>query len=242
MEDLEVGHLRRVSRLDEGLEAALDELGLAAAQDGLLPEQVGEGLVVEGALEHTSAGGAQPLGEAEGDVLGVPGDVLVDADEGGDPESLGEDEPLHVAGGLGGHHDYVHAAGRDYELVGYREAVGELQGGPLLEVGLHQFLVDLGLDLVRQEHHDDVGLPDRVGDLGYLKAVLLRLLPGFPVLPDADDDVDPGIMEAEGLRPSLGAVSEDRNDLPVEDLQVSVPVVVYLHDNRLWTRKMLSHT
>ena len=76
---------------------------------------------------------------------------------------------------------------------------------------------------------DDVRVLDGVGELGDLESVLLRLVPGFPVLPDTDGDVDPGVVEAEGLGPSLGAVSEDGDLLSVEDLQVHIVVVVKLH-------------
>ena len=111
VEDLEVGHLRRVSRVGQGLESLPDQCGESSAEDGLLAEEVGVGLVVEGGLEDAGAGGSESLREGQRDLLRVSGDVLVDADEGGDSESLGEDEPLHVSGGLGGHHDDVDVRG-----------------------------------------------------------------------------------------------------------------------------------
>ena len=65
VEALEVGHLRVVAGLDERLEAGLDELRGAAAQHGLLAEEVGLGLVLERRLDHAAARAADALGVGE---------------------------------------------------------------------------------------------------------------------------------------------------------------------------------
>ena len=49
---LVVGDLGLVARLDERLEARLDQLGDAAAEHRLLAEEVGLGLLLERRLEH----------------------------------------------------------------------------------------------------------------------------------------------------------------------------------------------
>src|SRR3954470_22986844 len=81
VEALEVRHLGRVARLDERLEAGLDELRRPAAQDGLLAEEVGFGLVLERRLDHAAAGAADPLRVRERDVLRPPARVLRHRDE-----------------------------------------------------------------------------------------------------------------------------------------------------------------
>ena len=65
VEDLEVGELGLIAGLGEGLEACLDQGGGAAAEDGLLAEEVGLGLLGEGGFEHAGAGAADALGVAE---------------------------------------------------------------------------------------------------------------------------------------------------------------------------------
>ena len=65
VEDFEVGELGLVAGFDEGFEACLDEGGGAAAEDGLLAEEVGLGLFGEGGLEDSGAGAADALGVAE---------------------------------------------------------------------------------------------------------------------------------------------------------------------------------
>src|SRR5437763_2027521 len=64
---LVVRDLRLVARLDEHVEAGLDERGHAAAEDGLLPEQVALGLLGERRLEQTDARAADAgaVGERE---------------------------------------------------------------------------------------------------------------------------------------------------------------------------------
>ena len=81
MQHLEVGDLRLVAGLGEGLEAVLDQLGDAAAEDGLLAEEVGFGLFGEGGLDDAGAGAADGLGVGLGEVPGVAGGVLLDGDD-----------------------------------------------------------------------------------------------------------------------------------------------------------------
>ena len=102
VEDLEVGEFGLVAGLGEDLEACLDEGGGAAAEDGLLAEEVGLGLFGEGGFEDAGAGAADALGVGEGEGEGVAGGVLLDGDEAGDAAAFGEDFADAVAGGLGG--------------------------------------------------------------------------------------------------------------------------------------------
>jgi hypothetical protein len=59
---LEVRHLGLVAGLDERLEPGLHQRGEAAAQHGLLAEQVGLGLLGEGGLDDAGAGAADGVG------------------------------------------------------------------------------------------------------------------------------------------------------------------------------------
>ena len=58
---LEVGDVRVVARLDQGVEAGLHQLGEAAAQHHLLAEEVGLGLLGERGLDDARAGAADAL-------------------------------------------------------------------------------------------------------------------------------------------------------------------------------------
>jgi hypothetical protein len=135
----------------------------AAAEDGLLAEEVGLGLLREGGLEDAGAGAADALGVAEGEGERVAGGVLLDRDERGDAAAFGEDLADAVAGGLGRDERHVDAGGRRDGAEADVEAVGEHEGRVGLHVGGDLGVVDLGGGLVRGEVHDDVG---PFGDFG----------------------------------------------------------------------------
>ena len=80
---LEVGELGLVAGLDERLEGHLHEGRSAAAQDRLLAEQVGLGLLRERRLEDAGAGAAERPGIGEDARRGrVPDGVAMDGEQG----------------------------------------------------------------------------------------------------------------------------------------------------------------
>ena len=81
VEALVVGDLGLVARGDEGLEAGADQLGRAAAEDGLLAEEVGLRLLAEGRLEDSRATRADPDRVGEREVARTTGGVLLDRDQ-----------------------------------------------------------------------------------------------------------------------------------------------------------------
>ena len=101
MEALEVGEPGVVAGVDERLVAGLNKLAHAAAEHGLLAEQVGLGLLAEAGLDHAAAGAADALRVGEEQVAGVPGRVLVHRDEAGHAVALLVLAPHEVAGALG---------------------------------------------------------------------------------------------------------------------------------------------
>ena len=95
-----------------------------------------------------------------------------------------------------------------------------------LEVVLDVLLVDLGLDLVGDEHHDDVGLLRRVIHAHDLEAGLLCRLGGLGALAQAHADVHAGVHEVERMGVALGAVADDGDLLAQDHLGVDVVLVV----------------
>ena len=79
---LVVGDLGLVAGLDERLEAELDQLRDAAAEHGLLAEEVGLGLLGERRLDHARAGGAERGAVGERELARVAARVLRDRDDG----------------------------------------------------------------------------------------------------------------------------------------------------------------
>jgi hypothetical protein len=101
---LEVGDLRLVAGLGEHLEAGLHQRGGAAAEHGLLAEQVGLGLLGEGGLDDAGAGAADAPWRRTARAPGVAGGVLLDRDEHGHALAVDVLAADQVARALGGDH------------------------------------------------------------------------------------------------------------------------------------------
>ena len=84
---------------------------------------------------------------------------------------------------------------------------------------------DLGLFLVGEQDHHDVAAAGRFGDVEHLEPGLFGLGAAARVGAQADDDVDPGVLQVEGVGVALGAVAEDGDGLPLELREVGVLVV-----------------
>src|SRR6185437_2430401 len=140
---LEVGHLGVVAGVDERLEPGLDELGGAAAQNGLLAEQVGLGLVLEGRLDHAAARAADALGIGQGERASVAGRILLYGDQAGDARPFGELAADEMTGALGRDHSDVDPGWRLDLVVVDREAVAEQD-----HVALGDAVADLALPQV----------------------------------------------------------------------------------------------
>jgi hypothetical protein len=48
-------------------------------------------------------------------------------------------------------------------------------------------------------------------------------------VPQADDHVDAGVLEVQGVGVPLGAVADDGDGLPVEQAEIGIVVVVHAH-------------
>ena len=77
MHALEVGHLRRVTGFHQRFVAGLHQLDQAAAQYGLLAEQVGLALLAEIGLNDTGAPAADRRRVREAEIVRVARHVLV---------------------------------------------------------------------------------------------------------------------------------------------------------------------
>ena len=204
---LEVGELGLVAGLDERLEAHLDERRDAAAQDGLLAEQVGLGLLGEGRLEDARPGRADRPAVGQDAVARGARRVAVDGEQGRHAAAGPIDRAEQVARALGRDHPDVDDAGRVDPPEVDVEAVGEHQQVAGAQVRRDLRVVDRLLGGVRDEDHDHVGGLDGVGDVGDAQPGLrgegAALGPGR----EPDDDVDPGLVEVQGVGVALASRS-----------------------------------
>ncbi len=226
---LEVRHFRRVARFDQCLEAALDQFDGAAAQHGLLAEQVGLGLLAEVRLDDARPPAADRTGVGQCHVARDPRLVLVDGHQHRHAAALGVRRAHRVPRRLGRDHHHVEVLSRRHLAVVDVEPVGERERRALLDVRLDLGLVGRRDVLVGHQHHHEVGALDRGGDLLGLQARLLDLVPRRAALANADRDLDAGVVEVLRVRVALRAVADDRHLAALDELQVAVLVVEDLH-------------
>ena len=104
---------------------------------------------------------------------------------------------------LGRNHHHIQIRARHDLAVMDVEAVCEGERRALTDVGLDIFAIDRGDVLVRHEHHDQIGTPDRIGDFRDLEPGLLRLAPRSAAFAQSDGDLHAGIVEILRVRVSL---------------------------------------
>ena len=105
---------------------------------------------------------ARGVGQAE--IVGVAAGVLMDRDQAGHAAAALIFGAHGVAGALGRDHQHVEIGARLDQVEMDVEAVGEQQRGALLHVGREVGAIDVGLQFVRRQHHDDVGPFGGLGD------------------------------------------------------------------------------
>src|SRR5436190_6885140 len=216
VETLEVRDLRLVAGRDERVEARGDQRRRSSAQDGLLAEEVGLGLLLERGLDDARAEHADAVRVRERALERLAGRVALHGDERRGADTLDVGAADEVSGPLRRDHRDVDALRRlDLAEVDV-EPVREHQRVARLEVRRDVLLVHLRLRRVGEEHHDDVGLTDGVRGLEHTQSRLLRLLPRGGTLAEAHQHVVPGVLEVQRVRVSLAAVAEDRDRLPLQ--------------------------
>ena len=127
-------------------------------------------------------------------------------------------------------HQHVDVGARLDQVEVHVEAVREHQRRALLHVGGEVIAIDVGLQLVRGEHHHHVGPFGGLGDLHHLELLGLGLLHAGRGLAQRDRDVlDAAIAQIERVRMALAAVADDGDLLALDQVQVGVAVVVNAH-------------
>ena len=214
--------------LGQRLEPGLDERRQAAAEHGLLAEQVGLGLLGERRLDHPGAAAADRVGVRHGEILGLAGRVLGDGDERRHAATLGVGAAHQVARALGGDHDHVDTLRRGDAPVADVEAVGEGERVAGDEERRDVLVEDPLLLGVRGEDHDEIGVGRGVGDRHHTQTLLggLRLRRRPRAQPD--DDVDAGVLQVQRVGVALAAVADDRDLAAPDDRAVGVGLVIHI--------------
>ena len=110
------------------------------------------------------------------------------------------------------------------------EAVGEHKRRALLHVVVQVLAVDVALQFVGGEHHDEVGPFGGLGDFHHLEAGGFRLLGRGRTLAERNGDfLDAGILQVERMGVALAAIADDDDLLALDQVQVGVAIVINTH-------------
>ena len=163
--------------------------------------------------------------------MGVAGGVLVDRQQAGNTAAAHILRTHGVAGALGGDHQDVDVRARLDQLEVDVEAMGEKQGGALLHVPGQAVLVDVRLQFVRRQHHQDVG-PGRGLVRGHHgEASTFGLLGRAGAGAQGDADVlDAAVAQVHGVGVALAAITDNADLLVLDQIHIGVAVVENAHD------------
>ena len=194
------------------------EFAHAAAQHGLLAEQVGFGLFLEVGFNQHRARTADAGGVRQRLVAPVTAGVLM---HGVQTRHTAADLVLlahQCAGTLRRDQDHVDVGTRKDRLEVNVEAVRKQQRRARLDVRCDDFGVQLRLHHVRRQHSDEVGTFHRFRRFEHAQSVGLGGQRGRAAAAQADDDVETGVAQVQCMRPPLTAIAEHRDALALEGL------------------------
>ena len=113
-----------------------------------------------------------------------------------------------MTGGLGGDHHDVHAGLRYYLFIVDAEAVGDHQGAAGLQVGFNLLAVDATLDVVGNDHHQNVCFFGNIGNVGHSQSGGFGNGPTWALRIKANDHVLSVVLQVEGVGMALAAVAD----------------------------------
>ena len=227
---LEIGHLGGIAGFHQRLEAAADEFDEAAAQHHLLTEQISLALLAEIGLDHTRTTATHARCIGQRDVMGIARGVLVHGDQARHTAALDELAPHRMARALGRNHDHVDSRFRLDQVEMHVETMRESDRGAITDVGLDVLLVGIGLQFVRDQHHEHVGPLGGIGDAHHLEPGAFGLLGRGRTRTQRDDDFgDAAVAQVLRMRMALAAIADDGNFAGLDDVEIGIPIIENAH-------------
>ena len=132
-----------------------------------------------------------------------------------------------MAWALRSNHDHVDVLARLDVAVTDVETVGEDEGVACLEVVLDGLLVNLGLNLIWNQDHDDVSLSRGISNVEDLEAFSFSLSAGLGALSKTNTDIHARITQRKRMSVALGTVTDNGYLLIAELAQICVFFVVH---------------
>ncbi len=133
-----------------------------------------------------------------------------------------------MSGAFGSDHGHVDEIGRYDLAVMDIETVGKHQGLALDHLVGDGFLIDLGLELIGDQHHDDVGPFGRLGGVQNFKPGLLGSFIALGALGLGDDYLKAAVTQVLGMGVSLAAVADNSDDLILQQCHIRIFFIINL--------------
>jgi hypothetical protein len=101
-------------------------------------------------------------------------------------------------------------------------------GGAFPDVGRDHLAIQRRLMFIRRQHHHDIGLRNRIGQIGHREPGLLGLGGGRRSRPQPHHDIDARILEVVGMGMALRAITQDGDLAGLDQGQIGIFVVVHV--------------
>jgi hypothetical protein len=131
---------------------------------------------------------------------------------------------------LWGDHQHVDVRARLDQVEVDVQAVREHQRGAVLHVRREFVAVDVGLQFVRRQHHDDVGPFGRADDVEHLDAFAFGLLDRGRIRTQRRRYIlHAAVAHVEQMGMALAAVADHCDLLALDQIEIGVPIVINAH-------------
>ena len=226
---LKIRHLRWITRVHQGLISRLDQGREPAAQDRLLAKKISLGFIFKGSFNDRRPSTAQGLGIGQPHLLGIAGWILMYGEKTGHAPPLFKLTAHEMAWPFRGNHKDIDPGGRNDPFEMNIKPMAKGQIVPTLQSRTNFLFVNLSLEFIGQENHDDISNLSSLSGLHDLEARLFRLGPRatFPLQPH--HYLDSRIPKVIGVGMALAAIAKNSYPLPFKMLQIRVLVIVDLH-------------
>ena len=171
---LEISHFRGITRFHQRFKASADQLNQAAAQHSLLAEQICFALFFERGFNHARATAANARSVSQRDVMSVARSIVLNRDQARHAAAFLIFAAHSVARAFRGDHDDINGFLWLNQVEMHVQTMGKRQGRAIANVWRDFIVIDVSLQLVRGQHHDDVSHFSSLGHSHNFQAFAFR--------------------------------------------------------------------
>ena len=231
MQALEIGHFRGVAGFNQGLETSLDEFHHAAAQHGLLAEQIGLAFFLEGGLDDAGAAAAIGGSVGERDVQRVAGGILRHGDQARHAAAALIFATHGMAWAFRRDHEHVDVGARLDQVEMDVQAMRERQRGAGAHVGSQMLAVQVALAFIGGQHHHHIGPFGGGGRVHDFNASALGLGNGGRARAQRHGQLfHAAVLQVQRMGVALAAIADNGDFFALDEVNVGILVIVNAHD------------